>query len=119
MMNNLISNVTDPYAEQRAMSLLEFVNSLFDIARNPQLQGLYIQREDGHNTRVDVVPIDVNQVVIRMDDVDMGTFEEWVQQGYKCAFHQKYRVGIRNSLTQNEYLIKSVCDHPLVKFLSA
>ena len=119
MNNEIATNVIDPYAKQRAMSFSDFVKSLLDCTQDPQKLGRYIQRADGHNTRVDIVPKD-GKVLIRMDDVDMGYFEEMTQQGYKCAFHQKYRNGIKQELLPNESIMKSICStNPLVLFYDA
>lgn len=108
----------DLYARQRAMSLIEFVNSLFDDCRDDKKQGLYIQREDGQWIRINIMPVDT-KVIINMDDVNMGYFEEYEGQGYKAVFYQKHRVGIRNGLTKNEALMKTFCYHPLVRFFDA
>ena len=108
----------DPYAKQRAMSLIEFVNTLFDVCRDDKKQGLYLQREDGHWIRIKICPVNTI-VIILMDDVKMGYFEEYEGQGYKAAFYQQHRVGIRTEPTKNEALMKAFCDHPLVRFFAA
>lgn len=106
--NNLAS-------KQQAMSFDEFVDSLFDFARDPSKTGLSVQMENGHLTRIDVIHV-VGIVKIKMDDVEMGYFEEYDRQGYKCRFNQKHRVGIRGNLTPNEAMMKSICDNPLILF---
>lgn len=96
----------------------EFVDSLFDSARDPKKIDLSVQRADGHVTQIEVIHVD-RKVRARMDDVEMGIFEEYNQQGYKCRFKQKNRPHIRNGLTLNEAIMKSICDHPLVYFRDA
>jgi hypothetical protein len=112
------NNQIDPFAKLRKMSLLEFVQSLFESAREPNVQGLYIQLYNGHRTRVLIITRS-NKIYITMDDVEMGYFEEINRRGYRCSFHQKARIGIRNGLFPNEALMKSICNHPLVYFIDA
>lgn len=112
------TNGNDPYANERAMSLNDFVVSLFQTAKSPQPPGFFITREDGHKTSMVIRPSD-NEIVIEMDGNVMGRFEEYDGQGYKCAFYQQHRVGIRNGLTKNEALMKAFCYHPLVRFFDA
>ena len=76
----------DQPSQEKMMSLIEFVNYLFDFARDNRRSGLYIQREDGHYTKIEITTID-NKVVIIMDGVNMGYFEEMNSRGYKCSFH--------------------------------
>ena len=104
--------------KEQAMSLDEFVDSLFDSARDPKKIDLSVQRADGHVTQIEVIHVD-RKVRAKMDDVEMGIFEEYNQQGYKCRFKQKNRPHIRNGLTLNEAIMKSICDHPLVYFRDA
>lgn len=108
----------DPYAEQRAMSLGDFVDLLFETARDPKRAGLFMMREDGHNTHIEIRPL-ANRIEVVMDGVLMGRFEEYNGQGYKCAFFQQNRVGISNGQTANESLMKGFCNHPLVRFIDA
>jgi hypothetical protein len=106
------------YANEGALSLIDFINKLFDFARRENKVGMYIEMEDGHHTRVDIIHID-DKVIIKMDDLEMGYFEEMDQRGYKCAFHQKYRPHIKDGLLPNELLMKAICNHPLVLFYEA
>ena len=108
----------DPYAEQRAMSLIEFINTLFDQFRDDERQGLYLQREDGHWISIKIRP-ENEKIIVIMDDVKMGYFESMDQRGYKCSFHQRYRQGIKKGLLPNEAIIKSICSHPLILFYDA
>ena len=110
--------IMDKYKEEREMSFFEFVNRLFDSARDPKRAGLFMMREDGHNTHIEIIPFE-NRIEIKMDGILMGRFEEYNGQGYKCAFSQQPRKGIRKGLTVNELLMKSFCNHPLVLFNEA
>lgn len=105
----------DQYKEEREMPFLDFVNSLFNSARDPKRAGLFIMRDDGHNTHIEINPFE-NRIEIKMDGLLMGRFEEYNGQGYNCAFFQQNRVGIKKGLTKNELLMKSFCNHPLVLF---
>lgn len=110
--------VTDSLSRKMAMSYSEFIDHLFDPFRNPNKEGLYIQRDDGHYTRIDVIKVS-GKIIIRMDDEEMGYFEETTQRGYKCIFHQKNRTGLRQGLTPNEVMMRSICDNPLILFRNA
>lgn len=96
-----------------AVNFEGFIDSLFDFARDPHRPGLSIQMKDGHYTHIDLIHED-KIVVVKMDDVNMGFFEEYTEKGYKCRFNQKYRVRIREGLTPNEAMMESICDNPLV-----
>lgn len=100
------------------MSYEDFVDSLFSFAKKPKKYDLYIQRNDGHITKIEILHVD-GKVFILMDDVEMGHFEEFDQREYKCRFFQKYRAGIRNGLLPNEALMKSICDNQYVLFVKA
>lgn len=100
------------------MSLTEFVNSLFKIYHDEKKQGLYLQREDGRWISIKICPVD-EKVIIIMDDVKMGHFEEMTQRGYKCAFYQMNRPHIKKGLFPNEAIMKSICNHPLILFHDA
>ena len=113
-----MNQIVDPYIEEREMSLLDFVNKLFGSAQDSRRAGLYVMRDDGHNTHIVLIPKE-KEIEVMMDGVVMGRFEEYNGQGYKCAFYQKYRVGIKKGLTPNEALMKSFCAHPLVRFFDA
>lgn len=108
----------EQFEQERAMPLLDFVKTLFETARDPKRDGLFIMRDDDHNTAIEIIPSE-KRVEVKMDGVLMGRFEEYEGQGYKTAFHQQNRVGIRNGLTKNEALMKAFCSHPLVRFIDA
>lgn len=108
----------DQYAQERAMSLKDFVEKLFETARDAKQSGLFMERDDGHNTFIEIIQLE-KRVEVKMDGVVMGRFEEYEGQGYKTAFFQQHRVGISNGLTKNEALMKAFCDHPLVRFFKA
>ncbi len=109
----------DIYQEDRDKTLYEFVNSLFDFARDPKRSGLFIEMESGNNTHIEIRPIDDSHIVILMDGCKMGTFEAMNGQGYKCCFFQAYRPKIKTEPTENEQMMKSICEHKLVKFIEA
>lgn len=69
-----------PYAKEQEVSFDEFVDSLFAFAKNPQGTCLSVQREDGHLTRIVIIHVD-RTVIAKMDDVVMGNFEPYAQQG--------------------------------------
>lgn len=100
-------------AKEQGMSFDEFVDSLFDFAGDSKKAGLSIQMADGYVTRIEVIHVD-GMVRIKMDDVDMGYFEKYDRQGYKCRFNQKNRDHIREGRTKNEAMMESICNHPLV-----
>lgn len=115
----MVENHIKKYREiAEAMNFDDFVDSLFDFARKKDGEVLSIQRADYHVTIIEVNHID-GKVFVRMDDVDMGFFEKYEQQGYKCRFNQKHRVRIHDGLLPNEALMKSICDNPLVLFHDA
>ena len=69
--------------------------------------------------KVNIVP-DGSRVVIFMDDQRMGYFEKDNYRGYEYVFQQRHRVGIQNWLTDNENLMKNICDmNDLIDFYSA
>lgn len=113
------TNQVDPFQKGRDKNLLEFVNSLFDFARDPKRSGLFIKIESGNNTHIEIESIDEDHVVIKMDGFEMGEFETIEARGYKCSFHQRYRQHIKEELTENESLMKSICNHPLILFYGA
>lgn len=100
------------------MSFDEFVDSLFVFAKEDGKDGLFVKRDDGHVTKIEVIHID-GKVRIHMDDIDMGYFEEFNLRGYKCRFRQKNRTHIHDGLLPNEYLMKSICDNQYVLFHNA
>ncbi len=108
----------DLYAQERAMPLKDFVEKLFETARDAKRSGLFMERDDGHITHIEIL-LRENRVEVKMDGVVMGHFEEYAEQGYKTAFHQQHRVGMRDGLTKNEALMKAFCGHPLVRFIDA
>ena len=101
------------------MSFIGFINSLFVSVCDTNKDGLFIQRVDGHITRIDIFPINDKKAIIKMDDIDMGYFEEMTARGYKASFYQKYRPHIKDGLFPNESLLKAICSHPLVLFYDA
>ena len=117
-MDNTNENTNDTMSQTKEMSFQDFVNSLFDFARSPKLSGLYIPRDDGHVTAINICPVD-NKIIIKMDDIEMGHFEEMTSRGYKCAFHQKYRPRIREGLNPNEAMMKAICHNDKVLFYDA
>ncbi len=115
----MTSNQTDQFSKQRAMSLVEFVNSLFEFAKSPKRSGLFVLMDSGNNTHIEICPIDENTIIVLMDGVDMGCFKTMEERGYKCSFHQKNRPSIKMGLTENESMMKSICNHPLIAFYEA
>ena len=103
---------------EREMSFESFVSHLFDFARDPSRSGLYVQRVDGNMTKINIIPFN-NKIIIKMDDIEMGHFEEMNTQEYKCSFHQKNRPHIHKGLNPNELIMKSICNHDLVLFYDA
>ena len=104
--------------KNKLMSFDEFVDSLFDFATKNSEDNLSVTRDDGHVTIIKVIHLD-GKVFIRMDDIDMGYFEEFNLRGYKCRFRQKNRTHIHIGLLPNESLMKSVCNNPFVLFQDA
>lgn len=90
------------------MSLIDFVNSLFDNIKEPGKQGIHIRME---NDEIFTIKLFLNRdmVEVTINGVVMGVFQEMDAKGYKYKFDQKYRVGIRKGLTLKEYFIKNVC----------
>ena len=111
-------NTNDTMSQTKEMSFPDFVNSLFDFARDPKRSGLYIPRVDGHVTLINICPVD-NKIIIKMDDIEMGHFEEMTRRGYKCAFYQKYRPHIKDGLYPNEAMMKDICRNDYVLFYDA
>ena len=111
-------NTNDTLLQTKEVGFQDFVNSLFDFARSSKLSGLYIQREDGHRTLISICSVD-NKIIIKMDDVEMGYFEEMTQRGYKCAFHQKYRTHIKDGQNPNEAMMTAICPNDKVLFYDA
>ena len=100
------------------MTLYEFVNSLFDNIKVKGVSGIYISMPYGM-VKVNIVP-EGSRVVIFMDDQRMGYFEKVNYRGYEYVFHQRHRVGIQNGLTDNENLMKNICDtNDFIDFHSA
>lgn len=101
------------------MTLYDFVNSLFDRIKEKGVSGIYISMPYGV-VKVNILPID-NKVYIRMNNDDMGYFEEVNSREITYyVFHQQYRDGIRRGLTANEELMKSICKmDELIDFHSA
>lgn len=108
----------NPHAREQEMSFDEFVDSLFAFAGDPHRIGLSVQRNDGHYTCINVIHFD-RKVIVNMDGVDMGFFEELNMRGYKCRFNQRNRAHIHEGLFPNEILMKEICDHPFVLFHEA
>ena len=108
----------DIYAGQRAMPLIEFVNSLFEASKIAGHQGIDVEMISGNIAHVEVYQSN-EKVIVVIDGVTMGRFEETTAQGYKCIFFQQYRVGIRNGLTENEAMMESICEHPLIRLNKA
>jgi hypothetical protein len=101
------------------MDLYNFVNSLFDRIKEKGVSGTYISMPYGM-VKVDVMPID-NKVYIRMNNDEMGYFEEVNNRNFSYyIFHQQHRDGIRRGLTATEKLMKNICDmNELIDFHSA
>lgn len=101
------------------MAVYDFVKNLFEKIKQPNTQNTYIQRANGVMVKFDIVP-DGCRACIWMDGVKMGYFEEADYRGYEYVFHQQYRIGIRNGLTPNESLMKSICEtNGLIDFHNA
>ena len=118
MRDNECKPIMNSYFGKQEMCFYEVVDSLFAFAADPQKTGLSVKMEDGHVTQIEVLHIN-GKVTVKMDDVDMGYFEPYTQQGYKCRFNQKYRVHIREGRTPNEAMMESICDNPLVRLHKA
>lgn len=101
------------------MSLIDFVNSLFDNIKESGKQGIHIRME---NNEIYTIKLFLNRdmVEVTINGDVMGVFQEMDARGYKYKFNQKYRVGIRKGLTSKENFIKNVCQlNPLILFHSA
>ena len=97
--------------------LLNFVEAIFENIKEKNISGVHIKMNDGNIVKIEMYEFG-GEVTVFMDNVEMGNFKESESRCYKYNFYQKYRVGIREGLTVNEVMMKSICyNNADVKFI--
>lgn len=110
----------DSIENDREIKLFIFVDSLFDSARISSREGLFVEMASVNKSHIEIISIGDDQIIIKMDGIDMGLFVTMHEQGCKCSFHQKNRTGLKNGLTENELMMRFICEqNPFIRFIEA